>query len=711
MNPEIESLKKSVGRRPFDSRLRLDSGGFCACPFHLGDSAKSMHLFRLDSGAYAVKCFSTCNKSWDAIAFVAEFDKKSKAEAMQILGGKVKTENAGTPTAETGSAPAPKTPPLSVAEYSTWGRALTPEDIVRFEKGRQAKGHTADFETWRGLGCRVKGDYLGFPYMHPSGEFLYTLKMRHLDRKEFMAENAASSEGFFNLDGINPLGSPSPVFIVEGEPDVAVLQEAGYNAVGILSSSQKKFDKHAIELISEASEIFIIGDQHIPKRGKDPDPGQATMDALEKVLERVAYKTHRMRFALDGTEREKELKDVSALRAHYGEADFEKRFEELQAKAREWNWIDENIPEIGKVSAEEQDWLVHRMCAYGCLSIVYGMPGAIKTMLAIHLASQICKTFPEEFLGRKITGKPQTGIRLDADGNFSVFKEEKTAPVKVLYIDRENPESEIGKRRKRLGMYGNPNFRYWGDWLSLKRPAEEPIALTPPGPDDPRVLKWAMKNKGLIIFDSLQQFTGDLDENSAKDMAPLMNKFKRLARQCAGVIILHHTAKPGELGGPRKDGRGSGAITAIPDMSFLLEKLLVDGQEVFRLGPGRFRCCENWLLTFRVNWNYKLGNDNYYQFIPISDQTEGEAAREERLEKEAKITAAQEKEASDIQKVNAICEANPENSDRTLADKLKMSPKLVKRLMDSQGWTRGEDKVLLRSAIQKPLGESQDEPY
>ena len=41
---DLQAIKRPVGLAPFAQRVQLSSDGFCACPFHSGDSDKSFHV-------------------------------------------------------------------------------------------------------------------------------------------------------------------------------------------------------------------------------------------------------------------------------------------------------------------------------------------------------------------------------------------------------------------------------------------------------------------------------------------------------------------------------------------------------------------------------------------------------------------------------------------------------------------------------------------
>src|SRR2546428_808744 len=182
---------------------------------------------------------------------------------------------------------------MTANAWQQWGRELTPEDAARFARSRRDK--TAGFETLKGLGCRVKegyrfpsgdkfvtGDGIGFPRRTTfDGKVEFGgVKVRHMDRKLFAIEHNTAPHSLYNLDTVNSL---EDVYVVEGEPDVAVMEEAGFRAVSVTTGSQKKYDKQSIYMLAAAKRIFIVGDQGA-KKPWETDPGEACMDALQKEL-------------------------------------------------------------------------------------------------------------------------------------------------------------------------------------------------------------------------------------------------------------------------------------------------------------------------------------------------------------------------------------------------------------------------------------------
>src|SRR2546425_183010 len=109
-------------------------------------------------------------------------------------------------------------------------------------------------------------------------------------------------------------------------------------------------------------------------------------------------------------------------------------------------------------------------------------------------------------------------------------------------------------------------------------------------------------------------------------MVHLMQKFKRLARRCAGVLLLHHDAKYGEAG-----FRGATGIPALTDMSIKVRKEEMDGYTHVELREIRFRDCGTWEMDLRVDFaaGTKRGLAPYYDVSVTRDDTGPEAKARE----------------------------------------------------------------------------------
>jgi hypothetical protein len=608
---EIQALKERVGRRPFDERVTFKND-FCRCPFHAGDSDKSMHLVQRD-GAWIATCFSGCNKSFDVISFVVEFDHVNFREAVSRLQG-------GKP-AITSEAPACLMTP---EEWTTTGRELRPDDIARFAASRKDK--TAGFETFRQLGCRVIGDCLAFPHIwtDAEGSHFDLVKLRGLDEKKFEARNDIKANSFFNLDTVN---LAEPVYIVEGEPDVAVMEEAGFRAVSVKSGSQKKFNVDRLAILALAPQIFLVGDQ---QRGSDP--GQGCMDALQKALQDfgIGEKVFRVRFD--------DAHDMSELARITGSG-FRERVLELRDDALS-PWVRKNLPTISELSSEPVKWVIDRMLPYGGLSMLSATQGSMKSLTALFLAQAVAAG-RNEFLGRKVMPR-----------------------IPVLYIDRENPEGMISERARRMGILGNRDLIFWGDF-NRHHPTPEP--------DDPRLLEFARQQNGLVIFDSLQDFYGDSSEIDNTAMMKLIARFRKLARAGAGVFVLHHFEKTGEK------PRGGTTITALTDMSMKAHKR-PDG--VVELREDRFRMCGSWEIDFKCHFDAGAFHnfERHYQLEVLRDQTGEEVVRDAVQEKKAKAAKAD----ADTSKVVEFVKMGL--APATIEGKTNISRSRAKKLAEKEGF-------------------------
>jgi hypothetical protein len=138
----------------------------------------------------------------------------------------------------------------------------------------------------------------------------------------------------------------------------------------------------------------------------------------------------------------------------------------------------------------------------------------------------------------------------------------------VLILDRENPQSIVADRMKRLGMTGGGLLHWWGGWLG--REAPEPGAA---GIHDWVRSRIAHGPLPLVIVDSLAAFEVG-DENSAADMRRFMHQCRRLADLGATVIVIHHDGKAESA----KDFRGSSDFKASIDQAFHCTNIGSDGK-------------------------------------------------------------------------------------------------------------------------------------
>jgi hypothetical protein len=235
------------------------------------------------------------------------------------------------------------------------------------------------------------------------------------------------------------------------------------------------------------------------------------------------------------------------------------------------SWIEQHVPKSYQLSKKEPEWLIDEMIYHTGLHLFSGHKGSMKSMLTAMIAEKLCKG--ESFLFRKNIGRPIT----------------------VVYIDKENPQTEINRRSYALGLHECENFYTWGDWSADNPP--------PATFDDVRLLEQIKRCPDtLFIFDSLSSFLDGRDENSTGEMMELMGRARSLARQCAGVIMIHHSAK-NDAG----QARGNTAIGASTDMAFIVAK---NGNKV-KISEERFRMCAGYAMRFEMDFTSVFGKYSY----------------------------------------------------------------------------------------------------
>jgi archaellum biogenesis ATPase FlaH len=221
------------------------------------------------------------------------------------------------------------------------------------------------------------------------------------------------------------------------------------------------------------------------------------------------------------------------------------------------------------------DWLIDGMIAKGDLHLIMGDPGAGKSWLTMSIAVQAAK------------GQAWAGRKIDR-------------PLRVLYVDEENPESVIYERLVELGYddLAAPNIRY------LSR---QGIRLD--GEADKLIEDAQLYEPDLIVLDSLNRIH-TLEENSAGDMARLFNDGIKLLAQATGaaVILIHHTNKSDGSGYRRS--RGSGDIVAAVDTAFDVRRdKSPSGQHLVSVFPFKARRGET--RKSLVRWHREQGRASF----------------------------------------------------------------------------------------------------
>lgn len=219
-------------------------------------------------------------------------------------------------------------------------------------------------------------------------------------------------------------------------------------------------------------------------------------------------------------------------------------------------------------------YLVDGLLPAPSLSIVYGGPGSLKSMLLADLCA--CVAAGERWL------PPMPGIVTTAPV-LSV----KQAPV--LWIDFDNGIRRTDERMEAFGRARNLPPTTPLNYVSMPRPWLNAAQL-PMISDLAKLIRRI--GARLVVIDNLGLVTGDKEENSA-EMAQVMGNLRWLCEETeAAVILVHHQRKSNSTTaskGIRKGEtlRGHSSIEAALDLALLIERK--EGEDKVAIIPTKVR--------------------------------------------------------------------------------------------------------------------------
>lgn len=183
---------------------------------------------------------------------------------------------------------------------------------------------------------------------------------------------------------------------------------------------------------------------------------------------------------------------------------------------------------------EDYPEIIEGILPEGNVVALFAPPATYKSWIALDIAVAI--SMGKSFLGRL------------------------TTQTKVIYIDLENSKRTLHTRLTKLTRDGEPkNMELWTQFHDPKPPTL---------PNDIYIEIAERFKPVIIIFDSLIRFfPRGADENSAKDMAPVMGFLRELTAHGATVLVLHHKGKS-----DHSDFRGSSDLLAGLDIAYTITK-------------------------------------------------------------------------------------------------------------------------------------------
>ena len=204
------------------------------------------------------------------------------------------------------------------------------------------------------------------------------------------------------------------------------------------------------------------------------------------------------------------------------------------------------------------------------LSVVYGAPGTLKTMLVMDL--MVC------VVGGKLWLPPAPW----AESPCAPFQT-RTSPA--VWIDFDNGRRRTDERFEALARQRNLPSSAPLAYYSMPSPW---LDATDPAEINALAIRVRDRQARLVVIDNLGAVSGKADENSA-DMAAVLGGFRRLAEDTgAAVILIHHQRKSNGYTGRSGDAlRGHSSIEAAIDLALLVER---DGQaDLLTVKPTKVR--------------------------------------------------------------------------------------------------------------------------
>lgn len=306
------------------------------------------------------------------------------------------------------------------------------------------------------------------------------------------------------------------VFVVEGEKDTDVLWRLDVPATTVSGGAKKWRPEHADALIG--AEIIVIPD--------NDKPGREHAEAVAKSLRGKAKSVKLLDLAAHWPAPEKgdvadylaaghsveRLYELAAVTPEYSPEPYRSKFRAV--------WF----AGIDTDHAEPLEWLVDDLLTCGDRSMVYGKSKSGKSFAAIDLSMSIAR------------GVPFLGIHKVKRGGVIYQAGEGTKGILNRFRAYARYHEVTGATKLPLAILRSPINLYSGEQdtdaliAECKALAEE---MTDP--------------LRLVVIDTLATATAGADENSARDMSPVLARVARVSDACrCHVMLVHHMNAAGE---------------------------------------------------------------------------------------------------------------------------------------------------------------------
>lgn len=270
MKLDLDQIKRDpLVLRLYGQRVNLKRDGkdyLGLCPFH-SEKTPSFRIHQHE-GVYLFKCFG-CNRAGNIFQFVSELDHLTEKAAINKVGEFFGAQDLNQKVDEVFK---PIGEPESQAKTSfPLEKHKVYEDALANNKEARSwlASRGIDYDTAKRLHIGFRQDigklaygknddisnkgWMTFPCIE-NGQIV-SLKYRSIVRKAFSRQPNMKT-ALFNSEAIDPLAT---VYIVEGEPDTLIMEQAGFNTVGFPNSTTQLTPEMRDQLHS-ADKIILAGD-------------------------------------------------------------------------------------------------------------------------------------------------------------------------------------------------------------------------------------------------------------------------------------------------------------------------------------------------------------------------------------------------------------------------------------------------------------------
>ena len=232
--------------------------------------------------------------------------------------------------------------------------------------------------------------------------------------------------------------------------------------------------------------------------------------------------------------------------------------------------------ELIKLNFGPELWTINELIPQHSITAITGSPESFKTWLTLEIAK--CVANGTDFLGKFATQK----------GN-------------ILIVDKENHIRHIQERLKLLN-FKNESVSYFLDTDNFYIDDEGKLM------DIIGIVREL--NINLVIFDSLIRIHSGA-ENDARDISVVMNAFRRITKEGANVIFIHHNRKgDADKQSTTNSVRGSSDIHAGIDCLLQINKL---SEESIQITQSKLRQGKK-IDPFKVQIN---SSDKSMEFVYV----------------------------------------------------------------------------------------------